>query len=85
MAGNEVGRPGGLTMTYATVENMRKAKGRVVAYSPMTGETFSAAPEDYFWLSDKESLLDSVGEPLMLAERWPWANVYVDVLTHEIL
>jgi hypothetical protein len=55
----------------ATRENMRKYAGLpgVFAYSPTTGEQYSATPGDYFWLPEGEVLTDSDGEPMVLARQ----------------
>lgn len=51
----------------ATIENMREhyAPG-VFAYSPLTGESYSANPGDYFWLPEDTPLTDFLGEPMDL-------------------
>lgn len=53
--------------TVATIENMRRhyAPG-VVAYSPKTGEEFSADPRDYPWLPPGEPLMDRIDVPCVL-------------------
>ena len=59
-------------MKLATVANMEAHADdpTVVAYSPTTGEQCSANPGDYFWMgSDKDVLVDSEGEPMILARR----------------
>ena len=55
----------------ATIESMRAAyKPGVFAYSPATGEQYSANPNDYFWLTDADGpLTDSEGEPMILGTR----------------
>jgi hypothetical protein len=75
------------TITLATVENMRKAESiapglRVIAFSPLTGEEYSATPGDYWNHPADEPLRDSEGEPMILVNR---RVSYVDVLTGETL
>lgn len=54
----------------ATMENMRKHyKPGVFAFSPATGQEYSARPGDYFWLPEGEALTDSEGEPMVLVTR----------------
>lgn len=56
------------SVELATVENMRKHADRrdVFAYSPLTGERYSAAPGDYFW-AGSEPLTDVNGDAMILA------------------
>lgn len=55
---------------------------RCVAYSSYTGEEYSAASGDYWQLADDEPLLDSEGEPMILARQ---VCAMVDVFTGEEL
>jgi hypothetical protein len=82
--------------TLATPANMRAVEAanparkigactimgrRTVAYSPTTGEQYSASAGDYM-LPDDEPLCDSEGEPMILVfER----TVRVDALTEEVV
>ena len=51
----------------ATLANMRKVQDTgALAYSPVTGEEFSANPSDYFWLAENDVLQDSEGNPMIL-------------------
>lgn len=71
--------------TLATVENMARVAEscpRAVAYSPSTGEQFSATPNDYFWLGAGEAIIDSEGEPCVLAVR---SECFEDALTGEAI
>jgi hypothetical protein len=54
----------------ATLANMRKhyTEG-VIAWSPTTGEEYSADPGDYFMLGDDDMLKDDGGEPMLLVHR----------------
>lgn len=71
------------TATLATPANMRRfaelhpgrdlpngghVEGRrCFAYSPLTGERYSADAGDYWTLDDETALRDSEGEPMVLA------------------
>jgi hypothetical protein len=73
-------------MTLATLVNMRAVEAQetagVFAFSPYTGERYSANPADYFGapLDDNEPLRDLEGEPMLLVfER----TEYVDALSDE--
>lgn len=71
--------------TIATIENMREAESRgkrCMAYSPNTGEQFSATSADYFNLPEGKPLVDADGEPLILAVK---VTRYLDALTGEDL
>ncbi len=41
----------------------------VFAYSPATGEEYSAHPGDYFWMEPDGELLDSQGNTMILVRR----------------
>lgn len=49
----------------------------VVCYSPNTGEIASASSGDYWMLPFREPILDSEGEPMILARK---VESFVDVL-----
>lgn len=82
--------------TLATPANMRRFRelhpGRVLpngghvegrrcfAFSPLTGEQYSAEPGDYWTHGDGEPLRDSEGEPMILAVS---ETRYLDALTGE--
>lgn len=76
------------TQTLATPANMREveshqypnARRHVFAYSPTSGEEYSATAEDYWNLPDDEPLRDANGEPMILAHR---VTSIVDALTGE--
>ena len=70
---HKVGRnPMAKKIIYATIENMRKFEGPgVVAYSPATGEEYSATPGDYFWLPPGQCLKDTRGRKLRLGRHKP--------------
>lgn len=54
----------------ATLANMRKHyREGVFAWSPDTGEEYSADPGDYFAMSEDSMLRDDNGEPMVLAYR----------------
>ena len=54
----------------ATVANMRKVQDTgAIAYSPTTGEEYSANPADYWDMNDDTSLKDETGEPMILVRR----------------
>lgn len=59
--------------TLATLTNMRahyKDDLSVFALSEGTGEEASANPRDYWWIEhDSDPLVDSEGEPMILARR----------------
>ena len=58
-------------MTLATPRNMRIHEGYgVVAYSPATGEEYSATPGDYWNMPDDECLTDSEGNEMILGVRY---------------
>lgn len=52
----------------ATVANMRRYEN-CLAWSPRTGEEYSATPGDYFYLSEQEPLRDGLGLPMLLVRR----------------
>jgi hypothetical protein len=55
----------------ATPKNMSLyADDTVIAYSPLTGEETSATAGDYWMMRFDEPLLDSEGEPMILARRF---------------
>jgi hypothetical protein len=64
-------------MTIASIGNMRakaiaakpEEVGTLIAFSPLTGEEYSANPGDYWDMQDKEVLLDSEGEPMILGRQ----------------
>lgn len=59
-------------MILATLENMqRHAAPDVVAYSPETGEVYSAHPGDYWTLGADDYLKDSEGHGMIIAQRIP--------------
>ena len=71
----------------ATVANMKRILAKhgekiavpgIVAYSPVTGETCSASPGDYFFMGDNECLFDSDGVPMVLARRVPERFVQIN-------
>lgn len=84
------------TPTLATPANMRRFRelhpGRVVpnggrvegrrcfAFSPLTGEQYSAEPGDYWTHGDSEPLCDRDGGPMILAVS---ETIYRDALTGE--
>lgn len=53
----------------ATLRNMRENADRsgIVAWSPVTGEEYSADYRDYWYLSEDEPLVDDNGDPMVLA------------------
>ena len=55
----------------ATLSNMEKHyQPGVYAYSPYTGEMYSANPRDYFLMDDPEEfLVDGDGNAMLLATR----------------
>ena len=54
----------------ASMRNMRALHGPgVVAWSPITGEEYSADPGDYWWADDGWTQLDAEGEPMILVRR----------------
>jgi len=57
----------------ATFANMHEHYSPgVLAFSPLTGEEYSANPRDYFmWSGDDEDtpLVDSAGEPMLLVRK----------------
>lgn len=60
--------------TLATVANMKRYEEtgspiHAVAYSPMTGEEYSATSGDYFWLGENEPLTDEFCNPMILVSR----------------
>jgi hypothetical protein len=73
------------TATLATVENMRRAEQagiRCFAFSPTTGEEYSATSGDYWNLGAETPLMDDLGEPMILVQR---VTIYRDALTRETL
>jgi hypothetical protein len=70
--------------TLATPANMAAVAETcpgAFAYSPLTGEQFSATPGDYFWALPDEPIIDGEGEPCILAVACPgWCE---DALTGE--
>lgn len=85
------------SVTLATPANMRAVREanptrhvagctieghRAIAYSPCTGEAFSADDGDYWNMPDDEPLRDSEGEPMILA--FP-RTIHVDALSGERL
>jgi hypothetical protein len=72
--------------TLATVANMRRLEGAgdrdVFAFSPTTGEQYSATAGDYWNRPDDEPLTGEDGEPMVLARR---IVRYVDALTGDTL
>jgi hypothetical protein len=85
-------------LTLATVANMRRFKAlnpgreipgggriegrRCFALSLETGEQCSADPGDYFARPDDQPLVDSAGEPMVLAVS---ATVYRDAISGEVV
>lgn len=65
-------------MTLATPANMKRYAylPNVMAYSPLTGEEYSANAGDYWHLPDDVPLQDANGEPMVLVHRFVR---YVDV------
>lgn len=59
--------------TFATIANMEKAReihgNRVISWSPLTGEEYSANPGDYWQATDEWVMKDSNGEPMILVVR----------------
>ena len=57
--------------TIASLRNMRKAAASYstlpLAYSPETGEEYSANPADYFNAPEDWVMRDSAGNPMILA------------------
>jgi hypothetical protein len=51
---------------------------RAVAYSPHTGEEYSASPGDYWQHPPEEPLRDEVGEPMLLVVA---TSGYVDAMS----
>lgn len=57
-------------MSEATLANMREHyKNGVFAWSPSTGEEYSANPGDYFMMSEDDVLRDEYGDPMVLAYK----------------
>lgn len=51
----------------ASKKNMdRLYRNGVFAYSPRTGEEYSANPGDYWYLASADTLKDSEGKPMVL-------------------
>jgi hypothetical protein len=51
----------------ATIKNMRNMAGLgLIAYSPSTGEEYSADAGDYFWADDNFTLTDQLGNAMLL-------------------
>jgi hypothetical protein len=77
-----------VSITLATPANMRDVESRqypnarrhVFAFSPTSGEEYSATPDDYFAQPDDEPLRDANGEPMILATR---QTIILDALTGE--
>lgn len=85
-----------VTATLATPANMRRFRElhpgrdlpngghvegrRCFAYSPGTGEQYSADADDYWQLGDDEPLRDCASEPMLLAVS---ETRYADALTGE--
>jgi hypothetical protein len=61
------------TEVLATMANMQAYAGShdraVFAYSPLTGEEYSADPADYFNARADWTMTDAEGEPMILARR----------------
>lgn len=54
----------------ASLANMREHyRDGIMAWSPDTGEEYSAHPGDYFLMADDDTVLDAHGEPMLLAYR----------------
>jgi hypothetical protein len=55
----------------ATIENMQRTKGvaGVLAWSPTTGEEYSADPGDYWNAPAGWTIRDEDGEPMVLVVR----------------
>lgn len=54
----------------ASLANMRDHyRDGIMAWSPDTGEEYSANPGDYFLMADDDVLRDEHGEPMLLAYR----------------
>lgn len=74
--------------TLATIRNMYAAHdtgipwSRLRCYSPATGESLSAYPQDYIALSDDEPVCDRNGEPMILARP---RTTYHDAVTGEMI
>ena len=63
-------------MTLATPRNMKLHEGRgVLAYSPATGEEYSATPGAYWYMADDACLLDAEGNEMVLAVRYSGVEV----------
>ena len=57
-------------MLPATLRNMTEhASGSAFAWSPITGEEYSATPGDYFTMGPNDVLRDSNGDVMYLATR----------------
>lgn len=64
-------------MTPASIANMRRYYSPgVLAYSPATGEEYSANPSDYWDAGSTYVLTDANGDAMQLVTRH---TVYVDV------
>ena len=67
----------------ASIENMRmfyKEGEPLVAYSPGTGEEYSANPSDYFYTPPQWVMKDQDGEPMILG-RFTQTFLPVEVLS----
>ena len=72
-------------MAIATVRNMRRIAavgrpGNYMAWSPVTGEVYSADPNDYWSADDETTLRDEEGKPMLLVELIPARHVPIQWL-----
>lgn len=55
---------------YATKKNMdRLYRDGVLAYSPRTGEEYSANPGDYWYMAPADAVKDSTGHVMVLITK----------------
>ena len=54
----------------ATIKNMKKYyRSNIIAWSPITGEQYSANHRDYWAMKDDKCLKDSEGNDMILARK----------------